>query len=89
MTTNKDGSRMETPAELREHAEFLLVLARKVDDIRASEVYALSVFQCKRPKCSKVFLKNSSHTRRQYCSARCRQAEEKARQRSRKIGKEA
>lgn len=40
-----------------------------------------SVYQCARPKCRKVFL--SSNTRRQYCSDRCRQTEEKARQRIR------
>jgi len=40
-----------------------------------------SVHQCARPKCRKVFL--SSNTKRQYCSGRCRQTEEKARQRIR------
>ena len=40
MTANKDGSRMPTPKEMREQAEFLLVLAKKIDEIKANEVYA-------------------------------------------------
>ena len=38
-----------------------------------------SVRHCKRPRCRKVFFANRST--QEYCSARCRQAEEKSRQR--------
>ena len=31
MTADKNGSRMENPAELREHAEFLLAVAHAMD----------------------------------------------------------